>query len=205
MYTKYRIPGRVTGASAINGASPISPSLTWGGLHMTLYKYLISSGSGRPPRSAGGTEERGTAMNDYGNDGPDSGRSDVGETPGEAGAVGRPPQPVPWPPVDWRCLRWTGISGRYSGTANPSTILLSERLELRLDVDTRYSATSPVMNKVSGDHFTRTFRPNPPGFGPEVYSYSWIVDTPVVTWARCSATITGNVRFFSGSRPPTTV
>ena len=72
-------------------------------------------------------------------------------------------------------------------------------------MDTRYSVDSPVMNKVSGDHFIRIFRPFPPGFGPEVYSHSWIVDNPVVTWTRCSATITGNVRFFSGSRPATTV
>jgi hypothetical protein len=139
---------------------------------------------------------------DY-NDGSALGGSGVEETPLEAGAVGRPP--VPWPPIGWRCMRRTGISGRYTGTAILSTILRSERLELRLDVDTRYTADSPVMNKVSGDHFTRVFRPIPPGFGPEVYSHSWIVDSPVVTWARCSATVTGDVRFFSGSRPATTV
>ena len=59
------------------------------------------------------------------------------------------------------------------------------------------------MNKVSGDHFTRTFRPFPPGSGAEVYGHSWIVDEPAVTWAPCSATITGDVRFFTGSRPAT--
>lgn len=113
--------------------------------------------------------------------------------------------PRPWPPHNWRCLRWTGISGRYSGSLDLTTILRSERLDLRLDIDTRYSTNSPVMNKVSGDQFVRNFRPFPPGFGPEVYSHSWIVDAPVVSWTRCSATITGDVRYFSGSRPPTTI
>lgn len=86
-----------------------------------------------------------------------------------------------------------------------SSILRADRLDLRIDVDRRYSADSPVMNKVSGDHFARTFTPLPPHLGPEIYSHSWIVDNPVVTWARCSATVTGDVRFFSGSRPATSV
>lgn len=111
----------------------------------------------------------------------------------------------PGQPFDLRCLRSTGISGRYSGSSVSSTNLRSVRLELRLDVDTRYSADSPVMNKVSGDHFTRTSRPFPPGAGAEVYSHSWIVDDPAVTFERCNATITGDVHFFSGSRPATTV
>ena len=117
------------------------------------------------------------------------------------GLIPSPDRPVPWPPPDWRCLRWKGISGRYSGSADLATILRIERLELRLDIDTRNSADSPVMNKVSGDHFVQNFRPFPPGFGPELYSHSWIVDNPVVAWARCSATITGDVRYFSGGRP----
>ena len=111
----------------------------------------------------------------------------------------------PGQPFDLRCQRSTGISGRYSGSSVSSTNLRSVRLELRLDVDTRYSADSPVMNKVSGDHFTRTSRPFSPGAGAEVYSHSWIVDDPAVTFERCNATITGDVRFFSGSRPATTV
>lgn len=135
-------------------------------------------------------------MNDCGcNDAPVPGSADVDEA---LGAASRPP-------IDWRCVRRTGISGRYSGTASPVVIFRSERLELRLDVDSRYSADSPVMNKVSGDHFIRTLRPFLPSFGPEIYSHSWIVDNPVVTWARCAATITGDVRFFSGSRSATTV
>ena len=69
--------------------------------------------------------------------------------------IPRPDRPVPWPPPDWRCRRWRGISGRYSGSSDLTTILRTERLELRLDVDSRYSADSPVMNKVSGDHFTQ--------------------------------------------------
>ena len=72
----------------------------------------------------------------------------------------------PGQPFDFRCRRSTGISGRYSGSSVSSTNLRSVRLELRLDVDTRYSADSPVMNKVSGDHFTRTFRPFPPARAP---------------------------------------
>ncbi len=111
----------------------------------------------------------------------------------------------PNPPFDLRCLRSTGISGRYTGSSVSATSLRSTRLELRLDVDSRYSGDSPVMDKVSGDHFTRTIRPFPPGAGAEVYSHSWIVDQPEVTFERCSATITGDVRFFSGARPATTV
>src|SRR3954464_7086789 len=68
-----------------------------------------------------------------------------------------PDRPVPWPPPSWRCLRWTGISGRYSGSLALATVLTTERLDLRLDIDTRYSANSPVMDKVSGDHFVRNF------------------------------------------------
>lgn len=131
--------------------------------------------------------------------GPD--RTDL---PTPIGPLPGPIGPIDWP-IDFRCLRFTGISGRYSGTSATSTILRSERLELRIDVDTRYSADSPVMDKVSGDHFTRVLRPFPPGFGPEVYRHSWIVDDPTVTLTRCSATITGTVRYFSGSRPATTV
>jgi hypothetical protein len=108
-------------------------------------------------------------------------------------------------PNEFSCPRSTGISGRYSGSSISATSLRSTRLELRLDVDSRYSPDSPVLNKVSGDHFTRTFRPFPPGPGAEVYSHSWIVDSPTVTWAGCSATITGDVRFYSGTRPATTV
>ena len=121
------------------------------------------------------------------------------------GPFPRPDGPTPWPPPNWRCLRRRGISGRYSGSADQTTVLRTERLELRLDIDTRDSPDSPVMNKVSGDQFVRNFRPFPPGFGPELYSHSWIVDNPAVAWARCSATITGDARDFSGSRPPTTV
>ncbi len=108
--------------------------------------------------------------------------------------------------IDWRCLRRTAISGRYSGNSSTSTLLRSERLELRLDVDPRYSTDSPVLNKVSGDHFrtTMVLWPARRG-GTDVYSHSWIVDSPSVTWSRCSAVITGTVRFFSGSTPATTV
>lgn len=122
-----------------------------------------------------------------------------------------PIRPLPAPtgpidrPFDLRCVRLAGISGRYSGTSAGSTILRRERLELRIDVDTRYSPDSPVMDKISGDHFTQTFRPSPPDLRPEVYSHSWIVDDPTVAWGRCSATITGAVRYFSGTRPATTV
>lgn len=122
-----------------------------------------------------------------------------------------PIEPLPGPvgpidrPFDFRCRRFTGISGTYSGTSAGPTILRRERLALRIDVDTRYSPDSPVLDKVSGDHFTQAFQPFPPGSRSEVYSHSWIVDDPVVTWARCSATITGAVRYFSGTRPATTV
>jgi hypothetical protein len=125
------------------------------------------------------------------------------------------PQPLPQPgpfdprrplppefPIDIRCFRRTGISGRYSGYAAISLTKLAKRLELRLDVDTRYSADSPVMNKVSGDFFTsRIIWPG----RTETYLSSWVVDHPVVSWTRCKAVITGRVRFYSGTTPATDV
>ncbi len=125
------------------------------------------------------------------------------------------PQPLPQPgpfdprrplppefPIDIRCFRRTGISGRYSGYAAISLTKLAKRLELRLDVDTRYSADSPVMNKVSGDFFTsRIIWPG----RTETYLSSWVVDNPVVSWTRCKAIITGRVRFYSGTTPATDV
>ena len=122
----------------------------------------------------------------------------------------RPLDPtIPFKPVepdrilDWRCFRRTAISGRYSGGATGLTnVLRAESIELRIDVDARYSADSPVMNRVSGDHFMRRLWPFP---SSTTYSHSWIVDNPSVSWGRCSAVIAGAVRFFSGSRPATNV
>ena len=128
------------------------------------------------------------------------------------------PFPIPLDPNRWRpverldpnrlelirCIRRTGISGRYSGSSG-AAFLGNERLELRIDVDMRYSADSPVMNKVSGDHFTSSFVLAPHLRRTSVYSHSWIVDNPTVAWSRCNAVITGAVRFFSGTRPATTV
>ncbi|ACQ80993.1 conserved hypothetical protein [Beutenbergia cavernae DSM 12333] len=119
---------------------------------------------------------------------------------------GRPPERV-WPPRDfppyWLCWRWGGISGRYSGSSGH--VLLGERIDLRIDVDVRHNANSPVMHRVSADHFRRRFSGRPPfGSFASVYLESWIIDAPRVTWNRCSAVITGAVRYWSGGHAATT-
>src|SRR5262245_14257994 len=114
------------------------------------------------------------------------------------------PFPIPFPVDWWRCPRLTGISGSYACLAGGIALPISG-LDLRIDVDSRY-ANSPVMNRVSGDFYTTTFAPGgfPPRVRPvRVYGHSWIIDSPQVTWSRCSCVITGAVRFWKGVHLPT--
>jgi hypothetical protein len=79
-------------------------------------------------------------------------------------------------------------------------------LDLRVDIDERY-ANSPVMNRLSGDFF-QVNRLNLPGSPPRVwrvYRESWILNSPQVTWGQNMVEITGTVRFWNGTHPPTGV
>ncbi|WP_067823726.1 hypothetical protein [Nocardia inohanensis] len=89
------------------------------------------------------------------------------------------------------------VSGRYEGAAVAAP---ASRLELRIDVDVRYSADSPVLNRVSGDLFQQAAG-SP---GTSNYLESWIVDAPVVSWAEDKAVITGTVRYWHRSSNPAT-
>lgn len=112
------------------------------------------------------------------------------------------PAPIPFPSDWWRCLRFGPVSGGYEG----SSTIGQQTLHLRIDIDPR-SATSPVMNRVSGDIY-RVYRIALPGRPPiswQVYIESWIVDAPRVTWSRCSVSIVGAVRYWRGAHPDTEV
>lgn len=114
------------------------------------------------------------------------------------------PPGLPLPPNWWRCLRFGGVSGRYDGemsTPNAGRFAL----DLRVDIDPRHS-NSPVMDKISGDVY-QVFRFKFFGrvFHWRVYRESWIVDSPNVTWSRCSVGITGKVRYWKGTHLKTTV
>ncbi len=116
------------------------------------------------------------------------------------------PQPWPFPPGEpWRCRRLGPVSGRYEGEMTQPKAG-SRALDLRVDIDPRY-ANSPVMDRVSGDLYMlmRIGLPFRPGRTLRIYQVSWIVDEPEVSWARCSVTIRGRVRFWTGTQPTTDV
>ena len=114
------------------------------------------------------------------------------------------PLPKPWPaPEWWRCLRIGPVSGRYEGSRT-TPVAGGELLDLRVDVDPRY-ANSPVLDRVSGDFYTvYSIRILGRIIRWRVYRESWIVDSPRVTWSRCSVEVTGSVRFWKGVHPATT-
>ncbi len=115
---------------------------------------------------------------------------------------GRPPT---LPGHAWYCWRRGGVSGRYAGS-QPQAGPVGSILELRVDVDTRYDANSPVLNRVSGDLYaTRIVETDGAPELKRTYVESWIVDNPVVTWRNCSVTITGEVRYWQGNHPAGTV
>lgn len=110
---------------------------------------------------------------------------------------GSDPQPIPWPPDRWRCLRFDPVSGRYDGEmTTPDKGKYA--LDLRVDIDQR-NANSPVLDRISGDIY-------------QIYSFSWgrhkytwrvyresgIVDNPTVKWSKCAVGITGSVRSWKG-------
>jgi hypothetical protein len=130
--------------------------------------------------------------------------------PGQPGLPGIPgfpfpERPVPLPPDFWRCFRLGPVSGRYEAT---SWLSFGTELVLRVDIDPR-SSVSPVMNRVSGDTYRLSrIGSNLPGrfaFWRHTYLESWIVETPAITWRRCSVEITGAVTFWKGVHPATTV
>ncbi len=101
---------------------------------------------------------------------------------------------------DWQCQRSGAVSGRYEGEM---TMPQAGRylLDLRIDVDPLH-ATSPVMNRVSGDLY-QVDRIAVPGRPPRVwrtYIESWIVDLPQVDWDRCEVTIAGKSGSGRGAR-----
>lgn len=117
----------------------------------------------------------------------------------QAGAGESPATP------DWQCQRIGAVSGRYEGEM---TMPQAGRylLDLRIDVDPLH-ATSPVMNRVSGDLYQvdRIAIPGQPARVWRTYIESWIVDRPQVDWERCEVTIIGDVRFWAGEHAATTV
>jgi hypothetical protein len=96
------------------------------------------------------------------------------------------------------------VSGRFEGTMStprPGT----EILELRVDVDN--ALPNVATGRVSGDLFALN-TVNLPGSPPRVwrvYRESWIVDAPTVSVMADAVTITGNVRFWEGTHPTSTV
>lgn len=133
--------------------------------------------------------------------------ADVEFTPNPDDPIPQPGLPLPQSgpmPEDWLSLRRGPISGRYDGGSTASGTW-TNILDLRIDVDIRYSADSPVMNRVSGDFFQMAGGSPPPG--PLVrfnYIESWIVDDPVVTWSTNKAVITGTVRYWQRTPNPAT-
>ena len=125
------------------------------------------------------------------------------------GTAARPISPTPARPIQpfpnwWYCLRFGPVSGRYEGLMTAPNAG-SYALDLRVDIDPRH-ANSPVLDKVSGDVYqVYSFSWGGRTYTWRVYRYSWIVDNPNVTWARCSVGITGTVRRWSGFSLFTTV
>lgn len=105
------------------------------------------------------------------------------------------------------CERSGPVSGRYEGESTSVPVAGQERaLDLRIDVDARYQNSS-VMNRVSGDLFQvqRIQIPGQPAQSWRVYQESWIVDNPQLAWADCHVLITGQVRYWRGIHPETTL
>ncbi|MGW6131148.1 hypothetical protein ACWFNE_14080 [Cellulomonas sp. NPDC055163] len=103
-----------------------------------------------------------------------------------------------------------GVSGLYVGRGGGVTVQ-GQELHLRLDVDRRYSATSPVLDTLSGDVYLHrpVLADLTPGPGAartvRTYLHSWVVDSPTVVWRRTSVEVTGTVRYWQGLHPLTTV
>lgn len=114
------------------------------------------------------------------------------------------PDPFPFPPDWWRCRRVGPVSGRFYGEmSTPSSGQYA--LDLRVDIDPR-SATSPVMNCLSGDLY-RVFRLQFFGhvYRWTIYQESWVLENPTVTWSQCEVNISGDISFWKGAHPTTTL
>jgi hypothetical protein len=79
-------------------------------------------------------------------------------------------------------------------------------LELRVDVDGRYPR-SVVLNRISGDLYQlqRIQIPGQPARSWRVYLESWIVEQPEVNWAECHVEIVGEIRYWRGIHPSSTM
>jgi len=138
------------------------------------------------------------------------------------------PHPVPQPfpgddprgrldlPPTYPC---TPVSGLYKGELAPPhrrghfppIFHIPYELDLRVDVDSvdPNATFYTVLNKVSGDIYRIQ---NYGGFAWRIYQGSWIVDNPssFMDWPRgprmpCRVVITGAVRFYRSTRPPTNI
>ncbi|MCK5607291.1 hypothetical protein KAR91_35740, partial [Candidatus Pacearchaeota archaeon] len=99
--------------------------------------------------------------------------------------------------IDWRCLRYGPISGRYQGLMT-EPYSGKHSLDLRVDIDSRH-ANSPVLGKVSGDLYqVYTFKLWKKAYSWSVYKGSWVVDEPTVICNKCSVTVKGKVRYYKG-------
>ncbi|WP_459961519.1 zinc metalloprotease [Nocardia sp. IFM 10818] len=105
-------------------------------------------------------------------------------------------------PSDPLALQRGPVSGRYEGFGTELGTRTS-LLDLRIDIDTRYSGDSPVMNRVSGDFF-QLLGGSPPPAPPAqpIYIESWIVDNPAVTWSADRVVVSGAVRYWRRSPNP---
>ena len=104
----------------------------------------------------------------------------------------------------WRCLRLSQVSGNFYGPINSPTTGNWE-LDLRVDIDTG-NVNSPVTNKISGDLYqVYNFSWGGRNYNWRIYRTSWIVHNPTVSWARCSAEVSGRVTYLEGSYPTTDI
>jgi len=96
------------------------------------------------------------------------------------------------------------VSGRYEGQ-QISPVRGRFELDLRVDIDPN-GANSPVTNRISADLYRAYhFRWFGKTYSWKVYRESWIVDEPVVEWQRSRVEISGEVRFWKGDHPLTTL
>jgi hypothetical protein len=105
------------------------------------------------------------------------------------------------------CERSGPVSGLYVGQSTSVPVAGQGRvLELRIDIDGRYPR-SVVLNRVSGDLYQlqRIQIPGQPARTWRVYLESWIVEQPEVTWAECHVEIVGEMRYWRGIHPSSTM
>ncbi len=104
----------------------------------------------------------------------------------------------------WRCLRLAPVSGNFYGPISSPTSGNWE-LDLRVDIDSG-NVNTPVTNRISGDLYqVYNFSWGGRTYNWRIYRTSWIVNSPTVSWSRCSASVSGNVSYLEGSYPSSTI